>query len=167
MTSPVWMPIRTGKPEDEAPFAACRMTSAARHAARGWSSRLSKAPKPERMPSPLTSKTVPPCSRTAAAIALTIGLMRSMAASASMALMALVDPLMSAKRTVTTLREAWLAAWLEPWASRGVPQSLQNLAPVGLGNPQRGQGVPCRADIFTDTALHGFGVGCSLTDWLV
>src|SRR6185295_6897718 len=126
-------------------------------AARGWYSRLSKAPKPERMPSPLTSMTVPPCSRTAAAMALIIGLMRSMAASASMALMALVDPLISANRTVATLREAWLAAGAEPWTSKALPHSLQNLAPLGLDNPQRGQCVPCRADIFADTALHGFG----------
>src|SRR5262245_53811866 len=150
------MPIRTGKPEEVPPFAAWRMASAARHAAKAWSSRLSSAPKPDKIPSPLTSMTVPPWSRTAAAMALIIGLMRSMAASASMALMALVDPLISAKRTVAILREAWAATWLALLASKGVPHSLQNL-PVGLDNPQRGQCIPGRADMFAVTALHGFG----------
>ena len=91
----------------------------------------------------------------AAAMALIIGLMRSMAASASIALMALVDPLISAKRTVAILREAWAAAWVALLASKGAPHSLQNL-PVGLDNPQRGQCIPGRADIFAVTALHAF-----------
>src|SRR5262245_15027248 len=100
--------------------------------------------------------TLPPCSRTAAAMALIIGLMRSMAPSASMALMALVDPLISANRTVATLREAWAAACPALLASKGAPHSLQNL-PVGLDNPQRGQCIPGRADICAVTALCGFG----------
>ena len=127
-------------------MADCRMASAARQAARGWSSRLSNAPKPERIPSPLTSMTVPPCSRTAAAMALITGPKRSMADSASIALIAWVDPFRSAKRTVAILREVWLAAC--PRGCNLAPHSLQNLAPCGLEDPQREQCSSRPAGIF-------------------
>src|SRR5215475_1386838 len=141
------MPMRTGRLEGVPPLAAWRMASAARHAARGWSSRLSSAPKPDRMPSPLTSITVPPCSRTAVAMALIMGLMRSTADSASTALIAWVEPLRSANSTVAILRVAWLLARAGASDASGAPHSLQNLAPCGPNHPQRAQCDPCFADI--------------------
>jgi hypothetical protein len=147
MTEPVLMPMRSSSATPyRSPISSfsspsrLRMRRAARSARAGSSSCTCGTPNAAMTASPMNFSTVPPSASISARMAAKNAPMTSFSRSASSRSPRAVEPVMSANRTVTTLRSSRAAAGTRA-SSR--PQPLQKRASSGFSRPQRSQvGTP-------------------------